>query len=311
MRRHNGFTLVELLVVVAIIALLISILIPSLMAAKDIAKAVFCKSTLSALNKATLLYVEGNKGFMMVMNPKQNASDPTRGPDEPHNASMAFGSMKDINGDGVREAANPDPATGLSADLRTWGFVYTSTTQYKAEMFYCPGTGITAANYIRSTYPDPWGSKSLAISQEIRTSYMWNPWLKSDDSNVTKGSMGYYYYEDDLVFARHPNDRFTTCDLIFGLNATAHQQGKIAKWNMGYPDGHVETLESDASNTTSLWYELSIDLPKIPIPPAPANSQNGIAAEMFREWGVMNMATGGPYKKGPGDYMIRQFLPGK
>ncbi|MBP7934935.1 MAG: prepilin-type N-terminal cleavage/methylation domain-containing protein [Phycisphaerae bacterium] len=55
-RRLRGFTLIEILVVVAIIALLISILLPSLKKARDQAKSAVCLANLSSIAKAEGTY---------------------------------------------------------------------------------------------------------------------------------------------------------------------------------------------------------------------------------------------------------------
>ena len=67
-RSSGGFTLVELLVVIGIIALLISILLPTLNKAKEASKRTACMSNQRQLTAAWLIYAHDNKDYLVDPN---------------------------------------------------------------------------------------------------------------------------------------------------------------------------------------------------------------------------------------------------
>ena len=72
--REPGFTLVELLVVIGIIAILISVLMPALTRARATANLVKCQSNFRQIHSAVSFYVNENKGLL------PRASDTDWGP---------------------------------------------------------------------------------------------------------------------------------------------------------------------------------------------------------------------------------------
>ena len=231
MSERKGFTLVELLVVIAIIALLIAILAPSLKAAKDLAKATYCKTTLNALNKSSLVYVEMNKGYLMVYNHKfYDGSDGvkyTQGAKQPDRTATAFSNSA------------IDPKTGLFTTAVQYGLVYAAGILGPPEMFYCPAP-IDDERHMITNYPKPWGSKTGPGSDIIRCGYMWDPWVKMIPGDTDPNDET---FEDTLVPERHDSERFLTSDLILSAQHMGHKTSNSAMWNHGYIDGHVDQRE--------------------------------------------------------------------
>lgn len=71
--RRDGFTLVEMLVTIAVIAILISILVPTIGPAMERARQASCSSNLGQCFKMVVMYASDNSGRL----PQANGDDPT------------------------------------------------------------------------------------------------------------------------------------------------------------------------------------------------------------------------------------------
>ena len=78
MNRKKAFTLIELLVVVAIIALLISILLPSLARARELSKRVVCAANSRGIGQACKIYAQENEEFWPTIETTESTVSYTR-----------------------------------------------------------------------------------------------------------------------------------------------------------------------------------------------------------------------------------------
>jgi prepilin-type N-terminal cleavage/methylation domain-containing protein len=89
MNRNRGFTLVELLVVIGIIALLIGLLLPALSKAQKSARSVKDNNNIKQIHGAMVIFAESSQGRMPTpglinreIDPFTNAQMPGRGPED-------------------------------------------------------------------------------------------------------------------------------------------------------------------------------------------------------------------------------------
>jgi prepilin-type N-terminal cleavage/methylation domain-containing protein len=103
---HRGFTLVELLVVIGIIAVLISVLLPALNKARQQAQVTACMANMKQLMNAWVLYANDNRGQIAFAETGAAAAVavPARAPDAAYTVQQPDGWVIDVPGDGSNGA---------------------------------------------------------------------------------------------------------------------------------------------------------------------------------------------------------------
>ena len=239
--RRRGFSLMELLIVIAIIALLISILLPMVTRAREMANRTVCLSNIRQLQIGWLAYAEEHKGHFCTASPAY----PLRG--------SAAGAGRVFEGTGwltCSAQAQFDDVVDFP-NSRLWPYVHNINS------YYCPNDTRPVKGTCDPMFPEVGSLVSYGMNPVMGEIYI------SRDTIYVGGVEGSSSQQlvTTLAQIRHPESTFVFIEVgpsygspkfglpilgtLTGLNQTTplcpyHRHGSVCEGNtISFADGHA------------------------------------------------------------------------
>jgi prepilin-type N-terminal cleavage/methylation domain-containing protein len=267
-KRNRGFTLVELLVVIGIIAVLIAILMPALNAARKQSRLISCASNMRQIAQAAIMYCGDNHGYL----PQRYGAGYTPA----QNGPGGWGTLDSYYLGTFATTTAPwvNPYNGSNVcQLITSGYLGNFTpanffaTNPSTGTPYYYNTGLAPVRFDPAANPEDLAS---VIYNTTNTHHFWgyssdyafNPhwaycglsaatkWLGSGASVGTGDQVSQYNR-----ISQYSQYRALVAEVIYQPGEAPHlaSDQRSGKFNLAYSDGHVVTVNDNAMfNTTSV-----------------------------------------------------------